>query len=164
MFSYKINEIPQGKSTAEYRPEDGLLDLNGMVYKELRLLVAFERREFAIRVDMGVSAEILLNCDRSLEDYWQQIEGSYSILFKAGIDEEVEEAQMSVRRLDISGNIINIEDEVRDTILLAVPIRKVHPRFYDANGELTELELPQQSVDQIDPRWDALRSLKETNQ
>ena len=70
---------------------------------------------------------------------------------------------MSVRRLDISGNIFNIENEVRDTILLTVPLKKIHPRYIDENGEMIELDLPKEASDDIYPRWEALKNLKETN-
>lgn len=164
MLSFKINEIQKGKSTERVVIPNGGLDLSGVEFKGLELDVAFERREFAILVSFEFNGEVKLTCDRSLDEYWQPLSGSYSILFKEGAEEESEDAQMSVRRLDISGNIINIEDEVRDTILLSIPLRKIHPRYYDENGELIDLEVHSEEEPTMDPRWDALKKLKETNQ
>jgi uncharacterized metal-binding protein YceD (DUF177 family) len=164
MLSFKINEIPKGKSTERVSISDGKLDLNGIEFRGLELEVAFEKREFAILVSFEFNGNVKLTCDRSLDEYWQPLSGSYSILFKEGAEEESEDAQMSVRRLDISGNIINIEEEVRDTLLLSIPLRKIHPRFYDENGELIDLEVQTEENTEPDPRWDALKKLKETNQ
>lgn len=164
MLSFKINEIQKGKSTERVSISEGELDLNGVEFRDLELLVAFEKREFAIVVAFEFDGEVKLTCDRSLDEYWQTLSGSYSILFKEGAQEESEDAQMSVRRLDISGNIINIEDEVRDTILLSIPLRKIHPRYFDDNGELIDLEVQTVESPEMDPRWEALKKLKETNQ
>lgn len=164
MLSFKINEIPKGKSSERVSISNDELDLNGVEFRDLELEVAFEKREFAIVVSFEFDGEFKLTCDRSLDEYWQSLSGSYSILFKEGAQEESEDAQMSVRRLDISGNIINIEDEVRDTILLSIPLRKIHPRYYDDNGELIDLEVQAEESPEMDPRWEALKKLKETNQ
>jgi uncharacterized metal-binding protein YceD (DUF177 family) len=161
MQAFKINEIPKGKSVEVITPDADALDLNGLEYRNLQITVNFEKRESAIQVDFTFITEVKLICDRSLDEFWQELTGTYSILFKEGTEFETEDVQMSVRRLDISGNIINIGDEVRDTILLSVPLKKVHPRYFDENGELKELELNEDKSDQIDPRWEALRSLQE---
>lgn len=163
MLTFKINEIPKGKSTDKLEINEQDLDLHGLEFRGLTLNMEFEKREFTLMVTFHFEAEVQLICDRSLDEYWQPLTGSYSILFKVDAQEESEDDQMSVRRLDISGNIINIEDEVRDTILLAVPLKKIHPRYFDENGELIELDLPKEASDEIDPRWEALKNLKETN-
>jgi uncharacterized metal-binding protein YceD (DUF177 family) len=164
MLSFKINEIPKGKSTERLDIPSDKLDLNGVEFRDLTVILEFEKREFAILVSFSFDGSVKLVCDRSLDDYWQSITGSYSILFKEGAEEESEDAQMSVRRLDISGNIINIEEEVRDTVLLNIPLRKIHPRYFDENGELIDLEVQIDESQEMDPRWDALKKLKESNQ
>ncbi len=162
MLAFKINEIQKGKSSEVIDLADDYFDLTGLKYRDLKLTVNFEKREFTIQVDFSFTAEVELTCDRSLEVFWQEIDGQYAVLYKDGADFESEDAQMSVRRLDISGNIINIEGEVRDTVLLSVPVRKIHPRYFDENGELTELKLTSDTPKTIDPRWEKLESLKNT--
>jgi uncharacterized metal-binding protein YceD (DUF177 family) len=163
MLTFKINEIPKGKSAEKLVINGKDLDLHGLEFRSLTLNMEFEKREFTLLVTFHFEAEVQLICDRSLDEYWQPLFGSYSILFKVDAQEESEDDQMSVRRLDISGNIINIENEVRDTILLTVPLKKIHPRYIDENGEMIELDLPKEASDDIDPRWEALKNLKETN-
>lgn len=164
MLVFKINEIPKGKSVEHLSVPDQILDLSGIPYRGLRLDITFERREMAIIMTFNFETEVQLVCDRSLDEYWHSLSGTYAILYKEGAEEESDDAQMSVRRLDISGNIINIEQEVRDTILLAIPLRKIHPRYFDENGDLIELEIQEDETQEADPRWDALKKLKETNQ
>jgi len=161
MLAFKINEIPKGKSTETLSIESGKLDLAGLEYRDLVIEIGFEKREAALQVSFSFKLEIVVICDRSLEEFWQPVEGAYEVIFKEGIDFDSEDEQMSIRRLDISGNIINIEAEVRDTVLLSIPLRKLHPRFIDENGNVTDFELKTGEVETIDPRWEALKSIKQ---
>lgn len=162
MLQFKINEIPKGKSEHRLLLAPDLLDLNGLQYRELALDVVFDRREAGLQVSFTVGVDVALVCDRSLDTYWEFVQGSYTVLFKDAADFESEDDAMSVRRLEISGNSINIEAEVRDTLLLSLPLRRVHPRFYDDDGELTHFELKTgESPEEIDPRWEALKRLKD---
>ncbi len=161
MLAFKINEIPKGKSTETLSIESGKLDLAGLEYRDLVLEIGFEKREAALQVSFSFTAEVVVTCDRSLEEFWHPVEGKYEVIFKEGIDFDSEDEQMSIRRLDISGNIINIETEVRDSIVLSVPLRKIHPRFYNEDGELIEFEHQTDESPEIDPRWEALKNLKD---
>lgn len=161
MLAFKINEIPKGKSTETLSIESGKLDLAGFEYRNLVLEIGFEKREAALQVSFLFTAEVVVICDRSLEEFWQPVEGKYEVIFKEGIDFDSEDEQMSIRRLDISGNIINIETEVRDSIVLSVPLRKIHPRFFNEDGDLIEFEHQTEESPEIDPRWEALKNLKD---
>jgi uncharacterized metal-binding protein YceD (DUF177 family) len=160
-LEFKINEIPKGPSEThlELTAED--LGLDSVDYRSLDVHVAFDKREALISVDFEVSGEVCLICDRSLESFWSDFNAGYTILFKESADFESEDDQTAVRRLEISGNIINILTEVRDTVMLSLPVRRVHPKFYDENGELKDFEHITDEREVIDPRWEALRALKD---
>lgn len=160
-LEFKISDIPKGSSalTKELSGED--LGIDAIELRNLHLQVDFERREALITVDFDVSGQALLVCDRSLETFWADIQSSYTILFKESSDFESEDDQTAVRRLDISGNLINIETEVRDTVMLSLPVRRIHPKYFDENGELTEFDHINDERDATDPRWEALRKLKD---
>ncbi len=61
---------------------------------------------------------------------------------------------------------IDLAQDVRDTILLNLPTKKLHPRFLDEDGNPAEAisvkfgEAPAGNDDLIDPRWAALKELK----
>jgi uncharacterized protein len=162
-LEFKINEIQKGKSEQrlELNPVDAGIETPQM--RNLELHVIFDKQETVLSVGFDVSAEVLLTCDRSLDEFWHNIDGSYTVLFKDSATFETEDDLMSVRRLDISGNIINIETEVRDTIMLAIPLRQVHPRFYNNDGELIDFHHYEGEQQPTDSRWDALKVLKDTS-
>ena len=160
-LEFKINEIPKGSSETRLELTAEELGIDTVDYRNLEVHVTFDKREALISVDFEVSGEACLICDRSLETFWAQINSGYTILFKESADFESEDDQTAVRRLDISGNIINILTEVRDTVMLSLPVRRVHPKFYDENGELKDFEHVTDEREVTDPRWEALRALKD---
>ncbi|MCC5926127.1 MAG: DUF177 domain-containing protein [Bacteroidetes bacterium] len=160
-LQFKINEIPKGKSATQLKLTTEDLGIDSMEYRDLMLRVEFEKREALITVSFQISGEALLVCDRSLDTFWSEIDAEYTILFKESADFESEDDKTAVRRLDISGNIIKIDTEVRDTVMLSLPARRIHPRYFDESGELKEFENIKEEREVTDPRWEALRALKE---
>jgi uncharacterized protein len=92
------------------------------------------------------------------------VEGDYSLLFgpPSMVGQEGEEFE-EVRPLTSTDNEIDLTDVVRDTLLLALPQRRVAPgaeeepldREFGAPDEDEEA-----GDDAIDPRWDELRKLQ----
>lgn len=167
MLTFKINEIPEGKSLDHLKLTQADLDLSPYVFIGGDISVNFEKYTGLIRVHFEVASEVLLICDRSLEQFPQPIKAAYSVLFDANAKEVSEDALTTTKPLDVPGNIISIHDEVRDTILLKVPFKKLHPRFLDVNGEETDFEFitvlnTESNEEVIDPRWEKLKSLKTT--
>jgi uncharacterized metal-binding protein YceD (DUF177 family) len=161
MLEFKINEIPKGTSESTVYFTQDELGVETGEFRDLSAKITFDRREALISVNFVVSGETLLTCDRSLKEFWTSVSGEYTVLFKESADFESEDDQTAVRRLDVSGNIINISAEIRDTVVLAIPVRRIHHSYYDENGELKEFEHETSVSEGTDPRWDALRALKD---
>lgn len=166
MLTFKINEIPEGKSSDHIKLTQSALDMSPYVFIGGDIAVNFEKYTGLIRVHFEITSEVLLTCDRSLEQFSQPIKAVYSVLFDVNAKDVSEDDKLTTKPLDIPGNIISIHDEVRDTILLNVPYKKLHPRYLDENGEETDFEYSTESLAeeqetvQIDPRWEKLKSLK----
>ena len=79
-------------------------------------------------------------CDRSLDYFLKPVDADYEIVFKVDVKEETEDENGAVRRFNFSSNTLSIEEEVRDTILLQIPIKKLHPRFLDEEGNPKKFE------------------------
>ncbi len=163
----RISEIPDDKSEREFSCTAGELNLEAFTEQDVRLKVRFNKLPDFIQLSFDAKAELRLMCDRSLEYFMYPVETTYSILFKPGI-EPSEDEQQAIRPLVISSNEIDIGQEVRDSILLSIPIKKLHPRFVKDDGSPTEFtevygaEEEQDDEDEqpTDPRWDALKKLK----
>lgn len=166
-LEFYITEIPEGESRRVVELSDDDLDMSPNDFLGAELELDFYRTLHFIRVNFHVDSEVKLICDRSLEPYTQPIEADYEVVFKVDVEEETEDENGAVRRFNFSSNTLNIEDEVRDTILLNVPIKKLHPKFLDEEGNPKEFDTKQfgdvpedDEGEKMDPRWEKLKELK----
>ncbi len=167
-LEFKIVEIPEGESRRTVDLSDEDLDLSPHEFKGGKLELLFYRTLHFIRVNFQVHSDVELVCDRSLEAYIQPIESEYEVVFKVDVEEEKADENGAVRRFDFSSNSLNIEDEVRDTIFLNIPIKKLHPKFLDEEGKPKEFETKsfgdireEEDSEIVDPRWEKLKELKD---
>lgn len=164
---FNVQELPAERSERQITLAGDDLELNN----EVRFLggdlnVSFQKTNHFIEVRFDVSATVEMICDRSLNAFQKVLKGSYLLLYKPGINEHSDSEKGGVRMLDVHRSVIDIADEVRDTVLLEVPIRKIHPDFEaDPVSDFTvQKENPEETTDhqsRLDPRWSALNKLKQ---
>lgn len=159
MVILKYDEIPFGKSSRHLQPDPSEFDFDGLIVNQIDLEIDFTKNERSTTVAFTVTSSAELTCDRSLDSFTKEIRGSYQVIFKIGVDPHEEEDE-AWKRLDTSSNKIDISQEVRDTILLSVPIKKLHPRYFDEHGEEIPFEKSYPDEPRTDPRWDKLKELK----
>ncbi|MBS1560322.1 MAG: DUF177 domain-containing protein [Bacteroidetes bacterium] len=140
----------------------------GTVHVEGRM----QKRNRRYDVEWTASATARLVCDRSLEEFDEQITVDEmqeyvadSQQFYANMDtERNDDGQVIPIRDDAT--VIDITDEVRQELMVHLPMRRVAPKYRDK--ELTELfpelegrdaEAPQPDV--AHDQWAALRKLKD---
>ncbi|GMQ82191.1 MAG: DUF177 domain-containing protein [Rhodothermia bacterium] len=105
-------------------------------------------------VMIKASATASLICDRTLVKFDQPIKGEYSLLFSP---KEEEEAGNEIRSISSTDEELDITDIVRDTLLLAIPVRKIAPGAEEAEIPVA-FGTPADA--DFDPRWEALKALK----
>ncbi len=164
MFTFKISDIPMGKSESEIEFSGEDVGLEEVPFNEGYLELDIERFHDSVKVDFLVEGKAVLVCDRSLEVFDYPISRSYSVLFRAEHTADEEDEFTAARKLDLNKNKIDITDVVRETILLEIPIKKLHPRFLDEDGNPTTFEIDFGGDDQPDTddsRWDALKKIQQ---
>ena len=160
MLTIDIASLEPGVHYKELEPEADELDLDSEKFKHLHVLARLDCQDDRILVTLDARATAVLECDRTLKDFEEEIAGEYSLLFAppdfAGEDDDRYE---EVRELLPYDREIDVTDAVRDTLLLAVPQRKVAPGAEEADIQ-TEFGRDPDEADAIDPRWEALRELR----
>lgn len=108
----------------------------------------------------------VVECDRTLQEFTKTVEGSYSLLYvtdASGSGESAHDETRALRKNDID---IDITEDVRETLILAVPLRNV---IEDSEDELKlafEYKHPnaaseETAEDLSDDKWvEALQRLK----
>lgn len=166
MLQIDITPFKAGDShRVELSPSPEALDLDDPdKFSDIHVNARLDVHRDRILVTAHVEGRATLTCDRTLQEYEQPLYGEYSVLF--GPPEmvgEEGEAFEEVRPLDPADREIDLTGIVRDTLLLAIPQRKVAPGAEDQDIQ-TEFGAPDEADDEdepIDPRWDALRELRD---
>ncbi len=133
-----------------------------------RVDVMLDKHETFIETDFKIQGIVTLTCDRSLEPFDYPIDTTRRMLFKYGEkDEEITDEIMTISRDTVS---LELGQFIYEFIALAIPLKKLHPRFqeeadegdaegkivYSSSAEPTETK----NGEEIDPRWNILKKLK----
>jgi uncharacterized metal-binding protein YceD (DUF177 family) len=134
--------------------------------------VMLNKHETFIEADFHIAGQVELICDRSLEPFDFLIDEEHKIVFKFGDhDEEVTDEIIMIHRDTAT---LELGQYVYEFITLAVPLKKLHPRFkdepddedddaevkliYSSGPDSPDSDGPEEGP--IDPRWEALKKLK----
>lgn len=166
-LTFNIVDIPEGQSRRVVELEEEDLDLESHSFRGGSVDLEFYRTLHFIRVNFTVRTGVELVCDRSLKPFVMPVEDEFQVVFKVDVQEETADENGAVRRFNFSSNTLSVEDEVRDTIMLNIPMQKIHPDYLNEEGEPVDFEtksfgdvdLSKQSS--IDPRWEKLKKLKD---
>ncbi len=165
-LTFNLQELPEGKSSRTVPLEKGDLSLSSEVTLEKGSVeINFYKTNYFVEVKFSVDVDTELICDRSLKPFSERVVASYHVLFEPDPVDHTETDKGAVRQIPAGSLQVDIEEEVRDTIMLEVPVRKIHPDFLDADGNPKEFEIqtfgPEADDEEsIDPRWSALKKLK----
>ena len=118
-----------------------------------------------MELELNLRGDVLILCDRCLENYWQKIEVINTMLVKFG--EEWDEADDEVLSIPLGESYIELGQLIYEFAHLALPLQRVHPDNKSGestcNSEMLE-QLDKHSAEKeenIDPRWKDLVKLKE---
>jgi uncharacterized protein len=115
-----------------------------------------------ITVDLSAQGSIELECDRSLELFDFPISLKSEVIFKYGGEEN--ELSEDVFVITKDQQEINIGEFLYEFIMLEVPMKRLHPKFQSDDDDDSDILIYSDESDDneegIDPRWEALKSLK----
>ena len=156
MLRVDLAPLALGLHEVELTPSAADLDLDPEVFDDIAVALRLDVAERRVRADYATRAVATLECDRTLAQYRQVVEGTHEVLFtSAPIADDVED----VYPLPDQGHEVDLTEPVRDTILLSLPLRRVAPEAEDA-----EIQMSFGGSDEDEPtdhRWDALRRLRD---
>lgn len=151
-FQYEIDEAFFG-SFEQDLVSSGLLSVK----------IDLEKNDSFLGLEIGIKGTLELTCDRSLERFQHPIEESRKVIFKYG-DEETE-VDHDVIMITRETQQIDVGQLIFEFIGLAVPMKKLHPKFMDTDEEFGSWvyrsdEDQEQAPQETDPRWNKLNELK----
>lgn len=129
-----------------------------------------------IEVSFEITGSTTLICDRSAESFSFPLEVKEKIYLKLG--DHFEELSEDVLLVPAAQHELEVTQYVYDFLMLAIPSRKIHPRFAgednsdedevliyssEPDAESDTEVIPDDAPDaSVDPRWEALKKLKKS--
>lgn len=160
MLQIRIANLKPGIHRFELEPDAEALDLDPSKFENIRVDAQLDYHEDRILVRFTARADATLECDRTLVEFTQPLQGEYSVFFASpDVAEMATSRYDDVRVLQPGDQEIDIAKAVRDTLLLAIPARCIAPGAEEREIP-TEFGKPDSEQGVVDPRWEALRKLK----
>lgn len=184
-FKLALKSMPKGMNEFRYHLGKQFFEnMEASDIREANLDVTLDVNHTNDFYDLTFAVEgtVTLLCDRCLDDLDIPIETGYHVIVKFGdfYDDSTDELLV----IPESDNYLNVAYMLYDTVMLAIPIKHVHPlgkcnramsallkkhrsRADDADSELEEelidemdsIDMEQPEKTETDPRWDALKKL-----
>ncbi|MDT8393493.1 MAG: DUF177 domain-containing protein [Bacteroidales bacterium] len=124
----------------------------------LDVKVSLERQERMLIFTFDIKGHVLLCCDRCLRDMEYPLEGKERLIVKFGQERKEETEEILI--IPETDAHIDLSDFIYEYIMLMIPFKRVHSEEDPAcGGEVVE-KLNEHRAPQADPRWDALKGLK----
>jgi uncharacterized protein len=171
---YKIELGTLEDKTKEFRFEDTPsffehLDLIGFVGASFVAHVTLSKSENMLQLALEMTGKLRLICDRSLEEYEQPFTSTDKLILK--FSDHSEELDNGLRLIPRGLQVLDLQQDLYDMLCLAVPMKKLHPRFenesYDnPEGKVvysTQKPSDEASSTETESRWAALKNLKFDN-
>jgi uncharacterized metal-binding protein YceD (DUF177 family) len=124
--------------------------------------LSIEKRNTHADIRISINGTVRVCCDRCLEMFDYPLSSESRILVKFATKSE--EIDPDILYLPPGENELDLQQHLYEFIMLALPIRKIHPN--DSNGNSTcdpvmlkKLEDLRVEESETDPRWDELKKL-----
>ena len=169
-FTIPFVGLKIGKHHFEYKIEQAFFE--HFEYEDfndanVQVDVTLDKKTTLLELHFEVSGAVNVNCDLTNEPYNQSISNDFDLVVKFG--EEYNDEYTDILIVPHGTHEINIQQYIYELIVLAVPVKRIHPGVKDGTldsdmlkklEELSpKLNKEKQSEEDIDPRWDTLKKL-----
>ncbi len=127
-------------------------------------IIEVAKSETMLNLTFEIKGTLNLICDRSLDEFDFPFATYDTIILKLGDHDE--ELADGIRIINRTSQQINVAQDIYELISLAVPMKKLHPRFIDTDDTDAEgfvvysTNIEEQKEEKtVDPRWAALKNL-----
>ncbi|MCB9174638.1 MAG: DUF177 domain-containing protein [Flavobacteriales bacterium] len=160
-YTIQFVSLKQGTHHFEFSVDNKFfeqLDCDDFIDSNFKVELEFIKQSTMMLLNFSFKGEIIVPCDRCLEDLKMPIKGEDKLIVKFGDTSHNEVDDILI--LAESEHEINVAHYIYEFIELNIPFRRVHKEA-DCNAEtikrLNELEV--NKTEEIDPRWSALKNI-----
>ena len=173
----KIKTLPFGTHTVECHVDESFFNTEEQI--EVRradvnvTLEVTRKSEDAIRLEISCNGTVTVPCDRCLDDLDLPVDVDYSLNVEQ-MGTELDDSNDELLIVPSEWRELDLAPIVRDTILLSIPMTHCHQSEDECNPDMLDMldshrveavpdddDNPQSETTGTDPRWEALKKLKE---
>jgi uncharacterized protein len=130
---------------------------------DLEVKLSLTKTATLLDMNFNINGEVVLVCDRSLEEFNFPISIEKKLIAK--LSDKNEELTDELITIDRSESVINVAQFIFEYVALEIPMKKLHPKFEDeeSDGDIliyTSEKNKDEKEEEIDPMWAALKKLK----
>ncbi|AZA80929.1 hypothetical protein C1637_11005 [Chryseobacterium lactis] len=129
--------------------------------------VLLDKHTTFLEFEIKIHGLVELVCDITNEDFDYPIENKINILVNFG--EEYDDSNEDVITIPSTEHAFNVAHLIYENVMLSIPMKKISPNIGDEDLKILEqfspkeIEIEEEKEHESDPRWDALRKLKDNN-
>jgi len=169
-YTIPLSGLKEGQHTFDFEIDKTFFEqFDESEVKEGSLVanVVLEKRSTHLDLIISISGNVRICCDRCLEMFFQPVDCENRLLVKFG--KTIEDIDPDILSLPVGENELDLQQHFYEFIILALPIKRVHPVDNKGNStcdpemlkKLEELIVEEET--DIDPRWDELKKLMNNN-
>jgi uncharacterized metal-binding protein YceD (DUF177 family) len=163
-FLIPVKGLEPGEYHYDFVVEDAFFEqfaFQDIHHGKITLSLDIEKESRLMALVFNFAGALQLICDRCLDSYSQPVQGDFRLIVKYG--EKMEEVSDELVTIPYDDSYFDIAQYVYEFIRLMIPMKRIHPD--DKNGNSTcNVEMLKKLEDfeetKTDPRWDALKGLK----
>ncbi|GAA4892282.1 DUF177 domain-containing protein [Flaviramulus aquimarinus] len=169
-FTIPFVGLKEAKHQFEYKVERAFFeyfeyeDFNDV---KIKVDLELEKKTTLLELHFKISGWVNVNCDLTNEPYNQTIENEFDLVVKFG--NAYNDEHIDILILPHGEYEVNIQQYIYELVILAVPVKRIHPGVEDGTLDSDILEKLEElspklkdSKDKeegIDPRWNTLKKL-----
>ncbi len=169
-YTIPLNGLKEGRHTIDFEIDKEFFDrFEESEIKEGSLIARIEIDKRSTHTDLviRITGSIKVCCDRCLGMFFYPLECENRLIVKFG--KGIEDIDPDILYLASDENEMDLQQHIYEFILLALPIKRVHPDDNEGKStcdpemlkKLEELKVEEENV--TDPRWDELKKLINDN-
>ena len=129
----------------------------------IKTILELEKKQTLLNLKFKFYGNVEVQCDLSMEMFSLELETGYNVVVK--FKDDTISSDDKVIFLPTGSNSIDVSHIIYESIILAIPQKKVHPGIENGSlkseiiQKLEELKPKKNFKEKTDPRWDKLKDL-----
>lgn len=169
-YDVAFSGLKNGKHRFQYEIDKAFFDLfeteKEFTNPRITADILLDKHSTFLEFWIKTSGTVALVCDITNELFDHPIENEIKVLVKFG--EEYDDSDEDVITIPQNDHAFNVAQLIYEDVVLSVPMKKISPDVKEEDLEILQKFSPKevkndQNEHEGDPRWDALRKLKDKN-